>query len=152
MQIDWRDDEIALLKRLWAQGETAARIAEKLGGISRSAVLGKIFRLRLGPGKGPGKAPDKAAAKANQPPARRRGVAPAPPPDTKGRYGKTLFELTNHCCRWPFKRPGGDKYFFCGVEEADLENGVPYCARHMKRAYLVPPPLRERPTKPLRAA
>ena len=51
MQIDWRDDEIALLKRLWAQDETAASIAEKLGGISRSAVLGKIFRLRLGSGR-----------------------------------------------------------------------------------------------------
>jgi GcrA cell cycle regulator len=154
MQIDWRDDEIALLKRLWAQGETAARIAEQLGGISRSAVLGKIFRLRLGSGakKDPGKAPSKMTAKGSerQRPARRRGVVP--PPAAKGRYSKTLFDLTNRCCRWPFKRPGTDKYFFCGVEEADLENGIPYCARHMKRAYLVPPPLRESQRKPLRAA
>jgi len=154
MQIDWRDDEIALLKRLWVQGETAARIAEQLGGISRSAVLGKIFRLRLGPGakKEPDKEPSKAAAKASQRPARRRGESPAPLPPAKGRYGKTLFDLTNRCCRWPFKRPGADKYFFCGVEEADLENGIPYCTSHMKRAYLVPPPLRERQRKPLRAA
>ncbi len=154
MQIDWRDDEIALLKRLWAQGETAASIAEQLGGISRSAVLGKIFRLRLGPGakKQPGKEQGKAVAKARERPARRRGVEPSSPPAAKGRYGKTLFELSNRCCRWPFKRPGTDKYFFCGVEEADLENGIPYCASHMKRAYLVPPPLRERQRKPLRAA
>lgn len=155
MQIDWRDDEIALLKRLWAQGETAASIAEKLGGISRSAVLGKIFRLRLGSGakKEPGKEQGRPAAKASQrqQPARRRGEVAVPAP-AKGRYSKTLFDLTNRCCRWPFKRPGTDRYFFCGVEEADLENGIPYCARHMKRAYLVPPPLRERQRKPLRAA
>jgi GcrA cell cycle regulator len=155
MDGDWRDEDIALLKRLWAKGETAARIAEKLGGLSRSAVLGKIFRLRLGPGakQNPGKAPAKAAAKTSQrqQPARRRGVAP-PPPAAKARYSKTLFDLTNRCCRWPFKRPGTDKYFFCGAEEADLENGIPYCARHMKRAYLVPPPLAVRQRKPLRAA
>ena len=155
MQDDWLDADIALLRRLWAQGETAARIAEQLGGLSRSAVLGKIFRLRLGPGSGKesGKAPGKAAAKASrrQQPARRRGDIPAPPP-AKGRYSKTLFDLTNRCCRWPFKRPGTDKYFFCGVEEADLENGIPYCARHMKRAYLVPPPLPVRARKPARAA
>jgi GcrA cell cycle regulator len=153
MAIDWRDDEIALLKRLWAQGETAASIAEKLGGLSRSAVLGKIFRLRLGPGAG--KEPGRGTAKASkqrQQPARRRGDSPAPAPAAKGRYSKTLFDLTNRCCRWPFKRPGADKYFFCGVEEADLENGIPYCARHMKRAYLVPPPLAVRQRKPLRAA
>jgi len=137
----WRDEDIELLKRLWAGGETAAGIADKLGGISRSAVLGKIFRLRLGPGAG--KAPGKAAEKAGrrQQPARRRGGGPAPAP-AKGRYGKTLFELTNRCCRWPFKRPGTDKYFFCAVEEADLEGGIPYCARHMRRAYLVAPAAR----------
>jgi GcrA cell cycle regulator len=151
MNGDWRDEDIDLLKRLWADGETAARIAEKLGGLSRSAVLGKIFRLRLGPNasKGQGGAATKASRR--QQPARRRGGAP-PPPAAKGRYSKTLFDLTNRCCRWPFKRPGTDKYFFCGVEEADLENGIPYCARHMKRAYLVPPPLRECQRKPLRAA
>jgi GcrA cell cycle regulator len=151
MNIDWRDDEIALLKRLWADGETAASIAEKLGGVSRSAVLGKIFRLRLGPNAGKGQAGAATKASQRHQPARRRGVAP-PPPVAKGRYSKTLFDLTNRCCRWPFKRPGTDKYFFCGAEEADLENGIPYCARHMKRAYLVPPPLREPQRKRLRAA
>ena len=43
MNGDWRDDDIDLLKRLWAAGETAASIAAKLGGLSRSAVLGQDF-------------------------------------------------------------------------------------------------------------
>jgi GcrA cell cycle regulator len=133
----WRSEDIELLKRLWGEGVTADAIGRQLGGLSRSAVLGKIFRLRLG---GAGKPQAGSGGKA--PERRHAGKAPAiVPPAKSRRQGKTLFELTNTCCRWPYKRPGGEKYFFCGVPEADLEAGIPYCPRHMKRAYLVPPPL-----------
>ena len=44
----WTDERIDMLKQLWADGATANSIADRLGGVSRSAVLGKIFRLRLG--------------------------------------------------------------------------------------------------------
>ena len=139
----WSDERIDLLKRMWEAGGTAPAIAAKLGGVSRSAVLGKVFRLRLRPNDAGGTPTVQAAAPAaTERVARRRpGIAPAKSPNAKtGRKGKTLFELTNDCCRWPYRRPGTEKYFFCGVAEADLEAGVPYCARHMKRAYLVPPP------------
>jgi GcrA cell cycle regulator len=137
MHVRWSADDEALLKKLWMQGETAVAIGKRLGGVSRSAVLGKVYRLRLTPA-----APGKIASAAKpQPPARRRGAVAAPVPAKKAaRRGKTLLELTNTCCRWPYRRPGTEHYFFCGVEEADLERGIPYCARHMKRAYLVPPP------------
>ncbi len=138
----WNEEQINLLKKLWAAGESAQAIAEKLGDLSRSAVLGKIFRLRLGP-VASGKKPVAQTLKPHrgQTIPRRRGIQPEPATNAKkDRRGKTLFELTNHCCRWPYRRPGAEHYFFCGVEEADLEAGVPYCARHMKRAYLVPPP------------
>ncbi len=131
----WRLEDVDLLQRLWAEGETAEAIGVRLGGVSRSAVLGKIFRLRLGAAGKPA-----AARGADAPGRRRAGKRAALPPVKSARRGKTLFELTNVCCRWPYKRPGAEKYFFCGVPEADLENGIPYCARHMKRAYLVPPP------------
>ena len=139
MPTEWTDDDVALLRKLWAEGKTATAIAARLGGISRSAVLGKVFRLRLPP------AADKSspAPVAKQPNsiARRRGhpsqqPLPATKPDARP---KSLFELTNHCCRWPYRRPGTRKYFFCGVPEADLELGIPYCPRHMKRAYLIAP-------------
>jgi len=122
MHTAWADDDIEVLKRLWAEGVTAEAIAARLGGLTRSAVLGKIFRLRLGPAPG-GEAP-KAEMR-----------------------GKSLFDLTNSCCRWPYRRPGTGKYFFCGVEEADLEQGKPYCDRHMKRAYLIPPNAAARPLR-----
>ena len=44
--LPWTDARIAHLKARWSQGVTAQRIARELGGgISRSAVLGKIHRL-----------------------------------------------------------------------------------------------------------
>lgn len=43
----WTDARIAQLARLWADGVSASGIAEALGDVSRSAVLGKLHRLRL---------------------------------------------------------------------------------------------------------
>jgi GcrA cell cycle regulator len=139
----WTVERVDLLRRLWAAGETAAAIAARLGGASRSAVMGKVFRLRLGTG-------DRLSASATRrtsagqsdgndvsAPARRRrgGVRKKRPPiaPTATAQRKTLLELTNNSCRWPLGRPG--KFFFCGAPDADLERGIPYCARHMRRAY-----------------
>ena len=149
MRADWTDDDIALLRKLWAAGETAATIAKRLGGMSRSAVLGKIFRLRLAPQsarQGPSPQTPQTAREAASIARRRGGAQPQPPaPAAKTSAGpKTVFELTNECCRWPFRRPGAERYFFCGAPEADLERGIPYCRRHMQRAYLVPPRVGDR--------
>lgn len=137
----WTADDIAVLTKLWANGATAAVIGDRLNGKTRSAVLGKIFRLRLRANAGD--APVAAAA----PPlggegktvlARRRRSRPrkriALVPASAVR-GKTLLELTNVTCRWPHGRPGTRLFFFCGAAGADLERGIPYCAKHMRRAY-----------------
>jgi len=136
----WTPERIALLRRLWAEGKTAAAIAACLGGTSRSAVLGKIFRLRL---PAPADASPAAAASAavqDAKLARRRAVAPRA--DSRKRRqaaasvrGKSLLELTNETCRWPFGEPGTPKFHFCGAQGADLERGMPYCAQHARRAY-----------------
>jgi GcrA cell cycle regulator len=132
----WTSEQVALLRRLWAEGATAVVIGARLGGISRSAVLGKIFRLRLpfdaseAGAKAISLAPGLVAA---FPARRRRRPRREPPAPVNDRQHKTLFELTNKTCRWPYGRRGG--YFFCGAPKADLEGGIPYCARHMRRAY-----------------
>ena len=144
----WNDERIALLKQLWTERETASAIGKKLGGISRSAVLGKIFRLRLSGDKAPAKtATPKAddqkprpAARKNGPVRRRSGPAQggtAKSPRTSAH--KSLLDLTNTCCRWPHGRPGAKNFFFCGAPGADVEDGIPYCASHMQRAYVVAP-------------
>jgi GcrA cell cycle regulator len=141
----WTAERIELLRALWAKGETADAIAARLGGLSRSAVLGKIYRLRLHTDRAPLDAPAKmrplSKNAVTQAPARRRrrtkykkrmSVAPAPAP---ARQYKSLLELTNTTCRWPHGQPGTNRFFFCGAPEADLERGIPYCALHMRRAY-----------------
>lgn len=141
----WTVERIALLRRLWADGQTAAAIAARLGGMSRSAVLGKVFRLRLdvdSPAKAARKqrgsvAPTRGAG-AVQIARRRRSPKRSEQPQASikaTRRHKTLLELTNTTCRWPHGRPGTEKFHFCGVPEANLERGIPYCVLHMRRAY-----------------
>src|SRR5271167_1058400 len=45
--MDWSNERVEELRRLWGQGQTASRIAELLGGITRNAVIGKAHRLGL---------------------------------------------------------------------------------------------------------
>jgi hypothetical protein len=147
----WTTERVGVLQRLWADGKTAVEIAAALDGVSRSAVLGMIFRLRLGAdGGGGGKAartkPSKsrAAAVPPLPPSRRhrrrrkKNSIADTPPRRSGPVG--LFDLANDMCRWPHGQLGGRNYLFCGAPGADLSGGIPYCGLHMRRAYLIPPP------------
>jgi Domain of unknown function (DUF4062)/GcrA cell cycle regulator len=43
----WTDSKISELQELWQEGKTATEIAERLGGVSRNAVIGKAHRLGL---------------------------------------------------------------------------------------------------------
>ncbi len=141
----WTAERLDLLRQLWAEGQTAAAIAARLGAMSRSAVLGKIFRLRLAaPGSAETAEKQRSDAAADQYTGgahiarRRRSPKRAQqqqPCLNAARRGKALLELTNNTCRWPHGRPGTEKFHFCGVPEADLERGIPYCARHMRCAY-----------------
>jgi GcrA cell cycle regulator len=133
----WTRERIALLKQLWADGEIATAIAARLR-MSRSAVLGKVFRLRLRPGGNATKASARSNAKILNRRHKRRlpikhRAKPAVPAMTPG---KTLFELTNDSCRWPHGQPGTKAFHFCGAPGADLEGGRPYCERHARRAYV----------------
>ncbi len=44
---EWNDTRIRQLKKMWADGESAGEIAATLGGLSRNAIIGKIYRLGL---------------------------------------------------------------------------------------------------------
>lgn len=70
-KLSWTDDRIALLKRMWKEGKSAADIAKALGkGVTRNAVIGKAHRMGLSGRPAPvkksveiKKAPPKAAPK-----------------------------------------------------------------------------------------
>ena len=45
--MNWTDERVETLKKLWADGLSASQIAAELGGITRNAVIGKVHRLGL---------------------------------------------------------------------------------------------------------
>ena len=45
--MSWTDERVALLRKMWGEGKTAAEIAKELGGVTRNAVIGKAHRLKL---------------------------------------------------------------------------------------------------------
>ena len=62
--MNWTDERVETLKKLWAEGLSASQIAAQLGGVSRNAVIGKVHRLKLssrGRATSPRTRPKKAA-------------------------------------------------------------------------------------------
>ena len=70
--MEWTEQRIEILRKLWGQGQTASQIAAILGGITRNAVIGKAHRLGLTGRPSPIK---REAGASPQP--RRRAVAPS---------------------------------------------------------------------------
>jgi GcrA cell cycle regulator len=68
--VNWTDDRVEKLKRLWAEGLSASQIAGQLGGVSRNAVIGKVHRLNL-----PGRAKSGGATASRS---QKRVATPAP--------------------------------------------------------------------------
>ena len=49
MITEWKEADVETLNRLWTEGLSASEIATKMGhGLTRSAVIGKAHRLKLG--------------------------------------------------------------------------------------------------------
>jgi GcrA cell cycle regulator len=45
--MNWTDERVELLRKLWSEGLSASQIAAQIGGVSRNAVIGKVHRLKL---------------------------------------------------------------------------------------------------------
>ncbi|WP_438750435.1 GcrA family cell cycle regulator [Pararhizobium sp. O133] len=68
--MNWTDERVEKLKKLWSEGLSASQIAAQLGGVSRNAVIGKVHRLCL---------PGRAKAGGTTTTARAKRPAPAAP-------------------------------------------------------------------------
>ncbi len=53
--------------------------------------------------------------------------------------GCGLLDLTNKTCRWPCEPAGPGDPRYCGEPGADLSARAPYCAAHMRIAYIFVP-------------
>ncbi len=136
--MSWTDDRVALLKKLWGEGKTAAEIAKELGGVTRNAVIGKAHRLKLSNRVSPIQQNKKAAApKQKAAPAQnneRKTVKPRIPVYTEdeNRARVPLSELKAGECRWPIGDPREKNFGFCGCKALP---GLPYCMEHSQVAY-----------------
>jgi len=157
--VGWTDDRVALLRRLWEDGQSASKIAAQLGGVTRNAVIGKVHRLGLA-GRARGGEEATAAVAAPQPktveietaiavvetqapepvailshrptpefPAPKPPAAPTPLAVSQR---VTIMDLRESMCRWPLGDPTTPEFRFCGGRSI---TGLPYCTHHAEIAY-----------------
>lgn len=153
----WTDDRVELLKTLWAEGLSASQIANRLGGVTRNAVIGKVHRLGLSGrtttsrAKAPRTRRRTSQTRAARPQLRTHGnaalkpvyetdaeeeleLAPSPvrelviPVEERA----SILTLTETRCRWPIGDPGDEDFHFCG---RDCEISDSYCEHHAQVAY-----------------
>ena len=133
--MSWTDERIALLKKLWGGGKSAAEIAKALGGgLTRNAVIGKAHRLklsnRISPIQQNNKKPQPVSIRAleEKGPVLQKTVKNKSP-------GVAMVNLRDRMCRWPHGDPKDAGFHFCGDE---CVTGLPYCDTHAKMAYQAP--------------
>ena len=139
----WTEDRIGRLKTLWLEGRSAAQVARDLGhGVTRSAVLGKVYRMglsaerptasrsvKLAAGPAPRRASPARDAPVScpMPPGRRSVEAPS--------HGTaTLLSVRRLDCRWPYGDPGEPGFALCGRR---IARGA-FCAAHAEIGYRGP--------------
>ena len=141
--MDWSDERIETLTRLWQEGLSASQVARQLGGVSRSAVIGKVHRLGIAGREAPSRPhavvgrPSGGRPRATAGGTRRATVPRAPRQPVLPRVvfeapaTATIHTLTAHGCRWPIGEPDQDGFGFCGR----LRTGAgSYCAGHAPMA------------------
>lgn len=126
--MSWTDERVALLKKLWGEGKTAAEIAQALGGVTRNAVIGKAHRLKLSNRVSPIQQNKKPSAPIAPRQERRIEIAAF----DENRETVDMMELKPRECRWPLGDPREENFGFCGGVSVP---GLPYCAEHAKVAY-----------------
>ena len=157
--MSWTNERIELLQRLWLEGCSASRIAGELGaGITRNAVIGKVYRLGLS-GRVKAASGHLPAAPAHQRASRRSTQARPSAHSSIGNAALalepfvaesplphpaevvvvpicepvTIMDLRESMCRWPIGDPGNSEFRFCGAKK--LPGQGPYCACHSTLAY-----------------
>jgi GcrA cell cycle regulator len=144
--MEWTTERVEELRRLWGQGQTASRIADLLGGVTRNAVIGKAHRLGLRgrpspirrDENGPISRPSPVARTSVPPPAPTKAelpsveAPPAPPMPTAATSQPKAPHAGGKTCSWPVGDPKQPGFHFCGSEAVP---GRPYCATHCGMAY-----------------
>ena len=155
----WNAEREELLKQLWSDGLSCSQIAQRLGDVSRSAVIGKVRRLGLSgrsvvqrkPVSRPARiSKERTAFVAGRAPFPRHPrfavVASSDPqlplPLVLPAERKQLADLDDHDCRFPIGDPKEADFGFCARPKV---TGTPYCTEHCRVAFQPPQPVRRIP-------
>jgi GcrA cell cycle regulator len=142
--MDWTDERVAMLKKLWQEGRSASEVAQLLGGLTRNAVIGKVHRLGLGGRATPSRPRTQGAQSAGRTTrlsiaaGTLRIVKPAAPVRLPKATGveltptATIHTLTLAACRWPIGDPRDPEFGFCGRACSDKGS---YCQGHAQLAF-----------------
>jgi GcrA cell cycle regulator len=143
----WTPERVEQLRTCVVSGLTCSQIAAEIG-VTRNAVIGKIHRLGLSPGRpaaAPGGAYPPRVRHARFSPRRQllrliNAEAPcasdeAGPAAAESAHPCSLLDLAHGKCRWPLNDPGAVDFAFCGNDAA---TGFSYCAGHARMAYRIP--------------
>lgn len=133
---DWTDERIGQLKALVAGGLSASQMAKQLGGgVTRSAVLCKLRRLRIALLGTKCKTAEKKPK--DEPPPKRAALVAAPerlaaPFQSLDGAHVTVLTVTDRDCHFPFGEPNHADFHFCGNP---VQPGRHYCEAHQARVY-----------------
>jgi hypothetical protein len=140
----WSAERDEALKQLWAQGYSAALIADKLANgskLTRCAVIGRAHRLKLPARRDKQPLERKPYRSVNgvpKPPRRRPQPAPPRPqppasiPSLEPKMRELpLLKLEPHHCRWPLLENPAQQ-LFCA---ADKDESSSYCPVHHRMAH-----------------
>jgi len=140
--MDWSEERTATLKKLWLEGLSASQVARQLGGVSRSAVIGKVHRLGITVRETPVRNRVTSVRVPSRIPARRPTRETTAAPHVAPRLERTeedllptsgILELGSHSCRWPIGNPEGDDFGFCGRPKLTARGS--YCEQHTAGAF-----------------
>jgi GcrA cell cycle regulator len=156
--MSWTNERIELLQKLWLEGWSASRISVELAnGITRNAVIGKVFRLGLSGRSGKVAQGNPPASHHKQ--ARRAAQRHAAGPQIIGNTALvmhplvidaplpqqarevvvpiaepvTILDLRESMCRWPIGDPAQSDFRYCGAKK--IPGRGPYCACHSAIAF-----------------
>lgn len=142
LAVDWTDERISELTRMWREGLSASQVARRLGAVSRSAVIGKVHRLGIsaretptGPRPLGGRPPNLARRRPTNEAGARPAAPRAPRPTRAAPFEvaptANIQTLSAHGCRWPIGDPDDASFGFCGRLRAGRGS---YCAGHSSMA------------------
>jgi GcrA cell cycle regulator len=145
----WTPERVEQLRNFATSGLSSSQIAAEIG-VTRNAVIGKLHRLGLAPGRSAGgpahTCPPRARRPRHSPQREFLRLMFAQTPSIASAAGAqlttvesarpcSLFELAHGTCRWPVDNPDAADFAFCGNESVA---GFPYCAGHARMAYRIP--------------